>query len=310
MFAIVCPLLAMAQTGPKATKVDSLRSQTLNPVVITGTGTYHRMDDSPLAVKVISAKEIHDAQASTLQDALSKLTTTITTHTNGMGTFVNFNGVSDDYIVILENGKRVSGDDRWNRISMANVKRIEVYSGAASALYGSDAIAGVINIITEDGREPVSASSETRLLDHGRMDQNIDVDVNVGKFSSQTSYTHHQADNWQVNHYQEFEEGDTKVLKLTGRPMSAGYHSHNISERLEWRFDDKWSVYLRGSFYDYLTERPQSATYFTQKKSGDTYTYTAKQAYTYDLHHESYTYGGGARWSPDQQASTCLFRCV
>ena len=306
MFAIVCPLLAMAQTGPKATKVDSLRSQTLNPVVITGTGTYHRMDDSPLAVKVISAKEIHDAQASTLQDALSKLTTTITTHTNGMGTFVNFNGVSDDYIVILENGKRVSGDDRWNRISMANVKRIEVYSGAASALYGSDAIAGVINIITEDGREPVSASSETRLLDHGRMDQNIDVDVNVGKFSSQTSYTHHQADNWQVNHYQEFEEGDTKVLKLTGRPMSAGYHSHNISERLEWRFDDKWSVYLRGSFYDYLTERPQSATYFTQKKSGDTYTYTAKQAYTYDLHHESYTYGGGARWSPNKRVHVYL----
>ena len=289
---------------------DSLRSQTLNPVVITGTGTYHRADDSPVAVKVITAKELQNAQVSTLQDALAKLTSNVTTHTNGMGTFVNFGGVSDDYIVIMENGKRLTGDDRWNRISMNNVKRIEIYNGAASALYGSDAIAGVINVITDDSRQPVSASSETRFMSHGRLDQNIDVDVNKGKFSSQTSYTHHQADNWQVNHYQAFDEGGTEVLKLTGRPMSVGYGNDNISERMEWKFNDKWSVYLRGSFYDYNTHRPTDATYFTQKKTTtagvDTYTYTSKKAYTYDLYHQTYAYGGGARWSPNKKIHVYL----
>ena len=279
----------------------------LNPVVITGTGTYHRAENSPVAVKVITAKELKDAQVTTLQDALARLTTNVTTHTSGMGTFVNFNGVSDDYIVILENGKRISGDDRWNRISMDNVKRIEIFSGAASALYGSDAIAGVINIITDDSRDPVSASSTTRLLNHGRLDEDINVDVNAGPFSSRTSFTHHQADNWQVNHYQEFEEGALKVLKLTGRPMSAGYHSNNISEKLEGRINDQLSVYLKGSYYDYLTDRPQAATYFTQKKTkldspeSFSYSYTAKQAYTYDLHHRSYTYGGGARFTPNNR---------
>lgn len=308
MLTVLCPLLVMAQTGKKTTKVDSLRSQTLNPVVITGTGTYHKADDSPVAVQVITAKELQNAQVSSLQDALAKLTSSVTTHTSGMGTFVNFGGVSDDYIVIMENGKRLTGDDRWNRISMNNVKRIEVYSGAASALYGSDAIAGVINVITDDSRQPVSASSETRIMSHGRFDQNIDVDVNKGKFSSQTSYTHHQADNWQVNRYQTFDEGGTQVLKLTGRPMSVGYGSDNISERLEWKFDDKWSVYLRGSFYNYNTHRPQSATYFqTPKKQTDgTYKYTSKQAYTYDLHHQTYAYGGGARWSPNKKIHVYL----
>lgn len=308
MLTVLCPLLVMAQTGKKMTKVDSLRSQTLNPVVITGTGTYHKADDSPVAVQVITAKELQNAQVSSLQDALAKLTSSVTTHTNGMGTFVNFGGVSDDYIVIMENGKRLTGDDRWERISMNNVKRIEIYSGAASSLYGSDAIAGVINVITDDSRQPVSASSETRIMSHGRFDQNIDVDVNKGKFSSQTSYTHHQADNWQVNHYQAFDEGGTEVLKLTGRPMSVGYGSDNISERLEWKFDDKWSVYLRGSFYNYNTHRPQSATYFqTPKKQTDgTYKYTSKQAYTYDLHHQTYAYGGGARWSPNKKIHVYL----
>lgn len=291
---------------------DTLQANELNPVVITGTGTYHKAKNSPVAVKVLSAKDLKDAQVTSLQDALNRLTPDITTHTNGMGTFVNFNGVSDDYIVILENGKRVSGDDRWERINMSNVKRIEIYNGAASALYGSDAIAGVINIITDDSKERVEASSSTKLMNKGRLSQDVNVDVNLGRFSSQTDYSHRQADNWQVSNLQAFDEDGTEVLKLTGRPMSAGFRSDNVSERLEWKLDDKWSVYLRGNYYDYNTMRPQSATYFTQKATTDkttgqkTYTYSEKQAYTYDLHHKSYLYGGGARWVPNERTHVYL----
>ena len=295
---------AFAQERPDS----ALRHQELNPVVVTGTGTYHRADNSPVAVKVITAKELKNTQASTLQEALGRLTTHITSHTNGMGTFVNFNGISDDYIVILENGKRITGDDRWSRLSMDNVKRIEIFSGAASALYGSDAIAGVINIITDDARQPVSASVGTKLMSKGRTDQDVNVDVTLGRFSSQTSYTRHEADNWQVNPYQAFDEDGTEVLKLTGRPMSTAFRSDNISEKLEWRFDDEWSAYVRGSYYDYLTRRPQTATSFTQKKDKKTgaYSYTEKQSYTYDLHHNSYTYGGGLRWVPNNHTHLYL----
>ncbi len=305
-------LLALALSMPTMAQNDSLQSTILNPVVITGTGTYHKAKNSPVAVKVLSAKELKDAQVTSLQDALNRLTPDITTHTNGMGTFVNFNGVSDDYIVILENGKRVSGDDRWDRINVSNIKRIEIYNGAASALYGSDAIAGVINIITDDSKERVEASSTTKLLSKGRLCEEINVDVNLGNFSSQTDYSHRQADNWQVSNLQAFDEDGTEVLKLTGRPMSVGYKSDNVSERLEWKLDDKWSVYVRGNYYDYNTMRPQSAMYFTQKATTDkktgekTYTYTEKQAYTYDLHHKSYLYGGGARWVPNANTHVYL----
>lgn len=288
------------------------RSTTLNPVVVTGTGTYHKADNSPVAVKVISAKELKDAHVSTLQEALSKLTSNITTHTNGMGDFINFNGVSDSYILILENGKRVSGDDRWSRISIDNIKRIEIQSGAASALYGSDAIAGVINIITDESKNQVEASTSTRLTSKGRLDEDVNIDVNVGKFSSYTSFNHKEADNWQVNSYQQFDEDGHSVLKLTGRPMSVGFKSNNVSEKMEWRFNDQWSAYVRGNYYDYHTERPQSATYFTQKTATNkttgekTYGYTEKQAYTYDLHHKSFNYGAGARWTPNSRTHLYL----
>lgn len=298
-------------------QVDSLRITELNPVVVTGTGTYHTADNSPVAVKVISAKELKEVQATNVQDALNKLTPNITLHTNGMGSFVNFNGVSDDYLLIMENGKRVSGDDRWSRISLDNVKRIEVFSGAASALYGSDAIAGVINIITEEGNDLVEATSRTKVMDHGRMNHDVNVDVNVKKFSSFTSYNFRKADNWQVNKYQEFIETDKdgneqSVIKLNGRPMSQGFQSHNISEELEWRFNDHWQLYLTGDYYDYVTTRPENAISFTQKKSTDKntgeikYTYTPKTAYTYDLHHNSYKYGGGSRWTPNDSVSVFM----
>lgn len=298
-------------------QVDSMRITELNPVVVTGTGTYHTADNSPVAVNVISAKELKEVQATNVQDALNKLTPNITLHTNGMGSFVNFNGVSDDYLLIMENGKRVSGDDRWSRISLDNVKRIEVFSGAASALYGSDAIAGVINIITEEGNDLVEATSRTKVMDHGRMNHDVNVDVNVKKFSSFTSYNFRKADNWQVNKYQEFIETDKdgneqSVIKLNGRPMSQGFQSHNISEKLEWRFNDHWQLYLTGDYYDYVTTRPENAISFTQKKSTDKntgeikYTYTPKAAYTYDLHHNSYKYGGGSRWTPNDSVSVFM----
>lgn len=308
--AIFLSAFMMSSIGAAAqgNSSDVAKSVELNPVIITGTGTFRKAENSPVAVKVISAKELKDAQVNSVQDALTRLTTNITTHTNGMGTFVNFNGVSDDYILILENGKRVSGDDRWSRISVDNIKRIEILSGAASALYGSDAIAGVINIITEDSKENVQVSNYSRLSSKGRFDEDINLDVNSGKFGSYTSFNHKQADNWQVNRYQEFVEGDSSVLKLTGRPMSIGFHSNNVSEKMTWTFSDKFDVYVRGNYYDYRTDRPQGAAYFTQskdKKTGE-YKYTQKQAYTYDLHHTSFNYGAGARWTPNKNTHVYL----
>lgn len=110
------------------------------------------MTDSPVPVSVITAKDISSTNISTLEEALVKLTPNISSYTNGMGTTMSLNGINEDYILILENGKRLAGEDRYTRINVANVKRIEILNGAASALYGSDAIGGVINIITDDAR--------------------------------------------------------------------------------------------------------------------------------------------------------------
>lgn len=67
-----------------------------------------------------------------------------------MGTEMVLNGLKSDYILVMINGQKLIGDDALKRINIANVKRIEILNGSASVLYGSDAIGGVVNVITND----------------------------------------------------------------------------------------------------------------------------------------------------------------
>ena len=269
-------------TGPDNSIIIKMQESYINlgQVVVTGTGTHRRMTNSPVPIQVITAKDIENAGATSLEDALTKLSPNITTMTNGMGTFLNLNGMSQDYMIILENGHRLGGDERMARIGTGNIKRIEIQSGAASALYGSEAIGGVINIITDDSKNGIGASSYTHYTSHGRFTQTVDADVSQGRLSSYTTYQRKEADNWQVNDIDE--EGNK-----TGRPMSMGYRSDNLSQRFSYAVTDKLNISVRGNYNDYETRRPESATYF--KKSGGDFKET--QAYTYNMSHRTWLYG-------------------
>lgn len=123
----------------------------LNQVVVTGTGTHRRLKDSPVPVEVISGSDLRQAGVNSFEDALLLLNPAFNIRPTVMGSYFTLNGMSNKYILILIDGKKVAGDVSNNtdlsRIDMGRVKRIEILKGAASALYGSDAIAGVINVI-------------------------------------------------------------------------------------------------------------------------------------------------------------------
>lgn len=260
-------------------------------VVVTGTGTHRRMTDSPVPVSVITAKEISNANISSLEEALVKLSPNISSYTNGMGTTMSLNGINEDYVLILENGRRLAGEDRYTRINIANIKRIEVLNGAASALYGSDAIGGVINIITDNTRNTVNLSGYTHYSSEGRFTEAINADINAGKLASYTSYQRRQAGSWQNNPIDEYGN-------LTGKPTSTGFYSNTLNQRFVFNATDKLSFYVRGTLYDNKTRRPQNATYFSKSKGN----FVEKDAYTYNIKHETYTYGAGMKYMINRSA--------
>ena len=158
---------AQAGNGDPAAPADTAgRTYGLNPVVVTGTGTHQRLKDTPAPVTVISASDIRRAGITDFQQAMQALVPALSFSPNAMGSYLTMNGLSNRYVLLLVNGRKLTGDISGNidinQIDMSRVKRIEVLDGAASSLYGSDAIGGVINIITDEPRDEASFSSQSR----------------------------------------------------------------------------------------------------------------------------------------------------
>ncbi|HBK30759.1 MAG TPA: TonB-dependent receptor, partial [Porphyromonadaceae bacterium] len=160
----------------------------LNEVVVTGTGTHRKLKDSPVAIEAITQKELKNAAFPSFENAMIALEPSLTFSPNAMGPYMQLNGLSNRYILVLVDGKKLGGDINGNtdlaRINMSNVKRIEILKGAASSLYGSEAIAGVINIITEKRKEKTYITSNTRYGEYGQFTQGANIDLNFGVFGS------------------------------------------------------------------------------------------------------------------------------
>lgn len=282
----ILTLAALAATTTQAQesmKRDTMLIESMNEVVVTATGTPRLLKNTPESIQVYTATDLQQTNAVTLNDALEKLSSSFTVHTNGMGTSVNLNGVEDDYFIYLENGRKIGGDNVFSRIDLSRVKRIEIMSGAAATLYGSNAIGGVINIITydEDEATGVNAVSTTSYNGYGRLTQSINVDVKSNKLTSQTSYRFQKSDSWQLND-QEYSSSkilyaeDDELVDTTDDAFD-GYSNNTLNQNLYYKVNDKLELSANGSFYVNKTDR----TY---------------DSHSYNLHHENYGYGAGAKY--------------
>ena len=238
------------------------RSYHLNPVVVTGSGHHQRLKSTATPVHVLSAQEIHEQGITTFDGAMTRMMPQVSMAPNSMGTFLRLNGLGNKYILILINGQKLSGDISNNvdlsRINMSRVKRIEILDGAASSLYGSDAIAGVINIITDQPTQQlVSVTSDTRVSGHGQLTESVNLDIYKNGFGSYTSFTHDRADSYQ-NNSQEYVKGSDTETQPTIAPLFTGYRSNIVGQRFTYAPSQHLALNA-GLDYSYkITDRPDT----------------------------------------------------
>lgn len=249
----------------------------LNEVVVTGTGTINKLKNSPVAIDVISQRELQNTNIPTFENAMIALNPSMSFTPNAMGSYMQLNGLSNRYILVLVDGKKLGGDVGGNvdlnRIDMGNIKRIEILKGAASSLYGSDAIAGVINIITNKPKDLVNFSTETRFSEYGQFTQNANLYLNVGGFSSSTSFQRNQADGWQLNKKEIINDKEVD----TDKQAMLRFYSDVFSQRFGYKATKELSMYVEGSLFDKKFKRPVSA-------------------YGFDMKYVDYSFGAGAKY--------------
>ena len=237
-------------------------SYNLNPVVVTGSGHHQRLKSTATPVHVLSAQEIREQGISTFDGALTRMMPQVSMAPNSMGTFLRLNGLGNKYILILINGQKLNGDISnnvdLNRINMARVKRIEVLDGAASSLYGSDAIAGVINIITDQPTQDlISITSNTRVSGHGILTESVSLDIFSKGFGSYTSFSHDRADSYRNNDLEYVKGSDTETQSSIA-PLFTGYRSNIVGQKFTYAPNQHLALNA-GLDYSYkITSRPET----------------------------------------------------
>ena len=267
--ALSCGSAAFAQVHKMEHKDSTVTERTynLNPVVVTGSGHHQRLKSTATPVRVLSSQEIHEQGISTFDAALTRMMPQVSMAPNSMGTFLRLNGLGNKYILILINGQKLTGDISnnidLNRINMARVKRIEVLDGAASSLYGSDAIAGVINIITDQPTQNlVSVESNTRVSGKGQLTEAVTLDIFTHGFGSYTSFTHDRADSYQTNGL-EYQKGSDTETQPSIAPLFTGYRSNIVGQKFTYSPTDKLA-FNAGLDYSYkITDRPDTRSDIT-----------------------------------------------
>lgn len=156
-------LVSMLHGGKLAFAEEALPLYTLDAVVVTATRTENDVKNVPASTQIITSSDIKKSGATNVRDAITDFANiTMTKKVRGGGHEIIVRGMSTDKSLIMVNGHRVANEadgsglgnaNALDRINVDNIEKIEIVKGPSSALYGSEAMGGVINIITKSSKE-------------------------------------------------------------------------------------------------------------------------------------------------------------
>ena len=256
-------------------------------IVVTGTRTNRLIKDSPVTTEVIHRDEIKNLGAENVGEVLEERAGITITQDGVRGGLLSaqLQGLNDDHTLILIDGSpvigRIAGQLDLSRISVQNIERIEIVKGAASSLYGSEAVGGVINIITREPEQSFDYFANANIGSYQSINAKLDLSLGANNTSFLTTAEAHGADGYDLD-------------PTTANTTADAFQNYSIFGKIRHKVSDVYSLQA-------------SANYFTQHQEGfdggfrltDTRTYylTANNDWVlnnlsnfkFRLYHTSYT---------------------
>lgn len=135
----------------------------LNEVVVTGLNTPQKQKDALSVYRVITKEQIQAQGAVTLNEVMKNQLNVSVQNDLVLGSDMRMQGLGGDKVKILIDGLPINGREGGNinlsQINLNNVDRIELIQGPMSVVYGTDALGGVVNIITKNEKKPLSVNA-------------------------------------------------------------------------------------------------------------------------------------------------------
>lgn len=270
VFGLLSPLTALAggdadkgldETASPAAAADSIGDYLammtpdeteLGEVVVTATRTPKALKDAPVVTRVITSDEIAKADATNIQDLLTEeLPGLEFGYAMNQETSLNMSGFGGNAVLFLVDGERLAGETMdnvdYNRLNLGSVGQVEIVKGASSALYGANAVGGVVNLITKERTEPWHVNINTRYRSFG----------NEWRSGGEISFNSHQ---WNSNTSLQYTTSQTVRLTDAFDTESKihsiyGGNTLNIKERLVFRASDRLRLIARGGYFSRVSHR-------------------------------------------------------
>jgi outer membrane receptor for ferrienterochelin and colicins len=270
----------------------------LEEVVVTGTRSERPLKDAPVITRVITSEDIRRLNPLDLQSLLEYELPGVQFgrhHGTGLPT-LTFQGMDAGYVLFLVDGERVAGEGAadnvdFNRFDVDNIERVEVVRGAMSTLYGSNALGGVVNIITKDVRRRLAGSASATVSSRDERKYAASLGARRGGFSTLTSGSYRTREPFSLADaegtttvYETAGGRDSVVTGTPGKTDVSGYRVWQVNEKLGYNFNERLSVAATGSYYSF--RRSYLASLNNKKADlSDEYSVGARAKYIFNENH-------------------------
>lgn len=241
LFVVACAMTAVAQSDTIPTYSDYDMEGYLNQVVVTGTRTKKLLKDAPVITRVFTEEDIKKVDATHIGDLLeSEMPGVEFSYAMNQQVSLNMQGFGGTTVLFLVDGERLAGETMDNvdytRLNLDNVGRIEIVKGAASSLYGSNAVGGVINLISKESTEAWTANINGHWGPDGEQRYGGSVSFNSGKVYNLFNIQHTRKDQIDLEN-----DGDFSTV--------FGYKTWNFKDRLVFRLLDNLKLTGRLGYF-------------------------------------------------------------
>lgn len=218
----------------------------MEQVVVTGVRIERPLKEIPVLTRVINSKDIEKVAQQDFESLLQYALPGLQIGYNSMSQApsISYKGMGGDYVVFLVDGERVSGEGAarnvdFSRFNVNNIERIEIVQGAASTLYDSNALGGVINIITKSAERPFTADINARYGGKDGECYSVSAGTKKSRFSSYTTAGYRHKDRYDIG------EGTEENVSI---PIY-GYEIWDASQKFSYNVSKKLTVRAEGGFY-------------------------------------------------------------
>lgn len=246
--------ISLTTTTYAETLLRSDSTRVIDEVLVTATQTPRSIKNLPVITQVITQQDIARINPRSPLDILEMSLPGLQTSVHGGQVRLSVQGLSSEYMLILLDGERISSEGSGtidlHRIDMALIERVEIIRGSASAIYGSNAIGGVVNFITRRAKQALELSAQAEYGSEGMQRYSGSVGLQGWGLRSLTSASRSLQKEYIITN---------KSVENAKMPSNKSW---NIGQKLQYTSPNKrWDIRLSGNYSQRLQSFDSRTSY-------------------------------------------------